>query len=255
MINYFCRMQFPHTCIKFNETESSNDTAKALLKSGDLPHLGIVFTEYQTKGRGQRTNHWHSEKGQNLLFSIAYLPKNMQAKKQFYISKAISLGITDYLNSKQEGFCIKWPNDIFFKTKKICGILIENTISGANIKTSIIGIGLNLNQKEFPPFLPDAVSLSNITGKTYDKEKELSLLSDCIFKQIATLEANKDAEIDEKYKNSLLLINELCKFKDKKGIFTGYITDTLPDGRLIIKTSQNETRYYNFKEVEFLFKN
>jgi len=238
--------------IKYNRLSSTNDEAKRLLLKNKISDFTIITTEEQTKGRGQRNNSWHSNKSENLLFSIISFPNKINAVNQFYLSKIISIGIIDYLNTKAKGFKIKWPNDIYYKDKKICGILIENTVSGSFIKNSIAGIGLNINQKQFPDFLPDAISLSIVTKKTYHIQKELNLLLTHIFKNYNNLKSENFDTVDKKFHNSLYKINEIADFKDVKGKFKGIIIGTMPDGKLIIQTSAGESRYYDFKEVEFI---
>lgn len=238
--------------LKYNTISSTNDEAKQLLLKTKLPDFTIISAEEQIKGKGQRENSWNSKKGKNLLFSIITYPKNLKASDQFYLSKIISLGIIDYLNTKKKGFKIKWPNDIYFKNTKICGILIENTISGTTIKNSIIGIGLNINQEKFPDYLPDAVSLKNITDKNYNIENELHLLLNYILENYKNLKVENFKHIDKKYHSHLFGINKTLEFKDKTGAFKGIIKGTLPEGRLIIEISKNDIRYFSFKKVEFI---
>ncbi|NOZ35421.1 MAG: biotin--[acetyl-CoA-carboxylase] ligase [Chlorobi bacterium] len=238
--------------IKYKTVSSTNDKAKEFLQNNEPENFTIIITEEQIKGRGQRGNYWHCEKDKNLTFSIVIYPNFLFASKQFYLSKVVSLGIIDYLNTKKQGFKIKWPNDIYYNDKKICGILIENSIFGSRIKNSVIGIGLNMNQDVFPQNLPDAVSMKNITNKKYNIENELYLLLNYILKNYKNLKVENFEQIDKKYHSHLFGINETLEFKDKTGTFKGIIKGTLPEGRLSIQISENDIRYYNFKEVEFI---
>jgi len=238
--------------LKYDIISSTNDEAKNILQQKNVPDFTVITTEEQTKGRGQRRNTWDSNKSENLLFSIICFPNKINAVNQFYLSKVISLGIIEYLNTKAKDFKIKWPNDIYYKDKKICGILIENTVSGSFIKNSIIGIGLNINQKQFPDFLPDAISLSIITKETYHLQKELNLLLRHILKNYNNLKSENFDTVDKEFHRNLYKINEITEFKDVKGKFKGSIIGTVPDGRLIIQTPTEELRYYDFKEVEFI---
>lgn len=238
--------------LSFEKITSTNDEAKKLLQKTKLPDFTVIFTKQQSKGRGQRENIWYSEPNKNLLFSIIAYPKNLKAKNQFYLSKVISLGIVNYLNSKTEGFKIKWPNDIYFREKKICGVLIENSVSAYDIKNSIIGIGLNINQKKFPDYLPQADSLINITSEVYNLEKELNAILKHILISYKNLKPENFYKIDKEYFSKLYKINELSEFRDKNGNFSGIIKGTLPEGKLIIETSNSGIRYYDFKEIEFI---
>jgi len=250
---YFVKyMHVNFNILKFEILSSSNDKAKELLKKIELKDFTVIITNEQTKGRGQRENSWHSNTGKNLTFSIITKPSFLKITNQFYLSKIVSLGILDYLNSKKDNFKVKWPNDIYYNNKKICGILIENSISGSVINNSIIGIGLNINQHVFPDYLPNAISLSNIKNKEYDLEIELDTLLNYIYKKYQLLKKIHFTEIDTLYHKYLYKINKVTNFKDKNGLFKGKIIGTMPEGKLIIKTSQIEIRTYNFKEVEFI---
>mgnify|MGYP002624273739 FL=1 len=119
----------------------------------------VWAAEFQTAGRGQRGNKWTSAEAQNLMFSILLKPDFILAKDQFIVSVIVTLGLESYLKTKGVETKIKWPNDIYAQDRKICGILIEHGISGDMLSSSVCGIGLNINQKEFPKDLPNPTSL------------------------------------------------------------------------------------------------
>ena len=132
----------------------------------------IVHTDFQTEGKGQRTNSWESAKDKNLLFSLLLKPLHTPISEQFRISQLCSNGIIyvlrNLISTETNLFTIKWPNDIYWKNKKLGGILIENNLQGNKIKNSTLGIGLNINQTEFPLDIPNPISLKQITGKDYN---------------------------------------------------------------------------------------
>ena len=146
-----------------------------------LGDMSVLAARYQTAGRGQRGNTWESRPGENLTFSILLKPNDIALREQFCISQAAALGITDYLAGKGLKATVKWPNDIYVGDRKICGILIEHSASGDNLSASIVGIGLNVNQREFSPGIPNPTSLSLLTGKNYDIRAELPEVLRCIF--------------------------------------------------------------------------
>ena len=137
--------------------ESSNDEARKAIDS--LDNLSVVAVRCQTKGRGQRTNTWLSNPGENLTFSIALKNLDILPSEQIAISQITALSVVDFLNLYGIDAKIKLPNDIYVGNKKICGILIENSIRGSQISYSIIGIGINVNQTEFPSSLPNPTSI------------------------------------------------------------------------------------------------
>jgi BirA family biotin operon repressor/biotin-[acetyl-CoA-carboxylase] ligase len=132
-----------------------------------------VVADYQTAGRGCGTNRWESERGRNLLFSLLIRPHGLSANRQFHLSMAISLAISETLGQHVGDVSIKWPNDIYWRDGKIAGILIEHTLQGALIKDSIIGVGLNVNQREFRSDAPNPVSLWQISGQETNREELL----------------------------------------------------------------------------------
>ncbi|MBK6281348.1 MAG: biotin--[acetyl-CoA-carboxylase] ligase [Draconibacterium sp.] len=156
--------------IFLTEVESTNNYANQLVLSKAAEHGTVVLAQYQKKGKGQQGNSWESEPGKNLLASIILFPDFLSAAKQFYLSKIASLSIVDFLKTETSGITIKWPNDIYIDNKKVAGILIENAIKGHNLSSSIIGIGLNLNQELFVTDAPNPVSLKQVSTKDYEIE-------------------------------------------------------------------------------------
>ncbi len=164
---------------RFKTLESTNQYLQNLLNEGIDIIDNIVVTDYQTSGKGQGKNVWESEDGKNLLFSIALDMSFLKAENQFLLTQIVSVTMIDVLKKylPEESLSIKWPNDIYFNDKKIAGILIKNEIKGMMMGTSIIGIGLNVNQTSFDENLPNPISMKMITGNDYDLEELLSAIS------------------------------------------------------------------------------
>ncbi|MDE6431375.1 MAG: biotin--[acetyl-CoA-carboxylase] ligase, partial [Duncaniella sp.] len=121
-----------------------------------------VSARRQTAGRGQRGNSWESAPGKNITMSILLRPEGLHPSRQFVISRAVSLAITGVLRRYMPASAVrvKWPNDIYVDDRKICGILIENVISSASIRQSVVGIGINVNQRRFLSDAPNPVSMA-----------------------------------------------------------------------------------------------
>ncbi len=153
--------------IELDSVDSTNSYLKNLLSnSKPLPDGTVIMADHQYAGRGQSNNEWQTEYGKNLTFSIYLKPNFLTLNHQFNLNKAISLGINDCLRTIiGEGCKIKWPNDIYYENQKLGGVLIENITSGSNIKASIIGISLNVNQITFSENLNNATSISKILQK------------------------------------------------------------------------------------------
>ena len=235
--------------IHFEEVTSTNDIAKKIIDSGENYCNKVITATYQTKGRGAASNSWTSKRGENLLMSIIFCPQ-IHASKQFYISKAISLALIEYLKSRGVNAKIKWPNDIIVNRQKIAGILIENTISGINLQTSIIGIGLNVNQIDFQDLII-ATSLKKETGKTYNLLKELNDFLEFVTKFLNLCNDNF-AILDENYRKNLIGIAEFLQYRDKNGYFRSKIKEIDEFGRLVLIDEKSQQRVYGFKEVELI---
>ncbi len=184
--------------IWLKSTDSTNNELRRRLdQSGDLT---IVAAEMQSAGRGQGEHTWHSAPGQNLTFSILLRHRCLKGSDALAVTSIMALGIRDYLLTKGIEPWIKWPNDIWVGEKKICGILVENTIHAGMIEFSIVGVGLDLNQTDWPAELPNPVSLKELTGQEYDTHEELQQLSEALARRSAQVSApGGAAEIIEEF--------------------------------------------------------
>ena len=167
--------------LRVAETTSTNSLLRELVIKESLPEGSVVVADFQTAGRGQIGNVWESEAGKNLMFSTVLYPTCIPANRQFLISQIAALSVKETLDSYTDHVTVKWPNDIYWKDKKICGMLIENDLSGHNLYCSIIGIGINLNQAVFRGDAPNPVSLFQIIGKEVDREEVSSKRNTRIF--------------------------------------------------------------------------
>jgi len=238
--------------IRLEYVDSTNEYCHKLLRDGNITEGTIVVAEEQTSGKGYGTNIWESEKGKNLTFSIVLFPEFLDASRQFMLTMAISLGITDVISLYDNTVSIKWPNDIMIGEKKAGGILIENVIQENKIISSVLGIGLNINQTGFDDFLPRAVSLKDIVGGDIDKEEFLSLLCNAIDKRYILLKNDNEDIIRLEYTSSLYRFDMLSTFEDKTGKFMAKIIDIAVSGRLIVKKESGEIKEYDFKEIIFI---
>lgn len=160
--------------IRLEHCTSTNDEAGKRISV--LDNLSAIITRGQSSGRGQGDHSWHSAPGMNLTFSYVLKPAGLKAADSILLTCITTLSLLNYLRSRGVEAGIKWPNDIWVSGRKICGILIENVLEGEMVKSSIIGIGLNVNQCDWPEDLPNPVSLKELTGKTYDIDAEFAAL-------------------------------------------------------------------------------
>ena len=226
--------------VHIDETDSTNRWLKAH-GEGDM----VVVTDYQTAGRGCGTNTWESERGKNLLFSLLVSPNGIRANKQFRISMAISLAICKALGQHLGYLTIKWPNDIYWRDGKIGGILIENTLQGNSVRDSIIGVGLNVNQREFRSNAPNPVSMWQISEQETDRD---ALLRDIL----TAFEDFLGRYNKESYTAMLYRRRGFFPYADKDGAFMAEIVDVEDDGHLLLMDDNGRERRYAFKEVTFI---
>ena len=239
--------------IHLEEVDSTNNYLKKIMYEQHPEEGSMVIIDFQTSGRGQMGNGWSSEKGMNLLLSLLIYPDNLLANEQFIISCIASLAVKNCLDQFVDDIRIKWPNDIYWKDKKIAGMLIENDVQGKLIQNSIIGIGININQQNFSDELPNAISLRQITGTDSDINHIADIFIRELFLLYREFQDGKTAQIEDEYMLDLYRVNDYYWFKDESGNFKAKIKEVLPSGHLMLETmTEGDVRQYAFKEVAFI---
>ncbi len=237
------------TFIHLNETHSTNSYLRELImREKEQPEGTVVITDYQTAGRGQKGNSWESERGKNLTFSILLHPNHIPPGKQFILSQLISIAIVGVLKKYDRHFTIKWPNDIYWKEKKIAGMLIEVDLTGSSLSNAIIGIGININQRHFKSDAPNPVSLTQITGK----EHNLSEILDSIVDEYNKYTPDNEEEIRQKYMALLFRNKGVYPYLYGEEIFNASIEGIEPNGQLILKKENGSIHTFAFKEISFV---
>jgi BirA family transcriptional regulator, biotin operon repressor / biotin---[acetyl-CoA-carboxylase] ligase len=232
------------------ECPSTNDLATRLAQQVAAIEGTVVITDSQTAGRGQRGNSWVSTANQNLTFSLILKPNFLSIKDQFLLNVFTSLAIRDYLTIKTSlGIHIKWPNDILVNEKKICGILIENQLQGTAFTSSIIGIGLNVLQKEFS--IETATSLASLTHQQYELSDELNSLLSFIEARYLQLRQNRFAELLDDYLWNMYRIHQRHLFKSEDVVFEGMIIGINEIGKLKVDTDEG-VKVFDLKEITYL---
>lgn len=240
------------THIHLTEVDSTNNYIKEIIDCENVEDVFIVSTDFQTGGRGQKGNDWESEHGKNLTFSILLKPDFILARNQFIISQLVSLAVKDTLSEYTDEISIKWPNDIYWKDKKICGILIENSLMGEHILQSITGIGLNINQTEFKSDAPNPTSLSRITGNSYNLDEILGKVVNNILSYYQLAKDGNTTEIVSLYKNALFRKDGYHFYNDGVEDFEAKIKDIEPSGLLALEKPNGTIRKFAFKEVKYI---
>ena len=240
--------------IKLDATDSTNAYLRRLLSSTEPEDYTVVWARHQTQGRGQMGTHWESEMDKNLTFSLLRLDLCIPADQGFILNICVSMALYSVLHRmKLPDLSIKWPNDILSGTSKIAGILIENKIKGSEISTSIIGIGLNVNQTDFGN-LPNASSLKIKLAQTSNLDTLLVTIVDEVKKVFFDKECGGESDLWNAYQNVLFKIGERMPFEDSDGKkFIGTIQGVLKDGKLLIAPEESNLKAYALKEVRLLY--
>jgi len=223
-------------------TNSTNTLLKELLAKGKWRGgERFIRAGYQTAGRGQTGNGWESEEGKNLLCSILLPPD----KNLYFLNIAVGVALLRVIG---DDFTIKWPNDIYFGDRKAAGILVENAIIGSEIKYSIAGVGLNVNQTVFISDAPNPVSLKQIRGREYDVEQLMNQL----LEQVDQVLSEPEQDVWSYYKTHLYRRAGWYPFEDQNGQFEARIEDVLPTGEIVLRDKQGNQRKYHFKQVRYI---
>ncbi len=240
--------------VELTEVDSTNNYAFTLLKNDSVAEGTVILTDYQYQGRGQRNNEWIADRGKNITLSIILYPKFLLARQQFYLNQAIALGIYHCINDiVGQNVQIKWPNDLYYKDKKMGGILIENVIKGYFLSTSIVGIGLNINQTNFNASLNRATSLGQITQKKHDLTDIIQSLCCHLDQQYLRLRHKDYYGLKKDFLKVLYRKDIFHSYKTKNGIIYVKIVDVSENGELIVEDTQQQQSQYRFKEIEMLF--
>ncbi len=234
---------------RFKNIDSTNKYLQNLLEEGADIVDNVVVADFQSSGKGQGKNVWESEAGKNLLFSIALDMSFLRAESQFVLTQMVSVAMINVMKNylPEESLFIKWPNDIYFNDKKIAGILIKNEIKGMMMGTSIIGIGLNVNQESFDENLPNPISMKMITGKDYDLE---SILNDICFE--LKVNAHSSQLTAHSYINKLYRFQQWALYQHEGCLKEMMIVGYDQFGRLVLKEKNDREVVCDLKEISFV---
>lgn len=242
----------------FDSIDSTNSEARRQLPAN--AKMSVYAAKFQTAGRGQRGNKWSSAAGQNLTFSVLLnfthpqMP-DLAVRNQFLLSIASALSVSDLLRKLNIRNTIKWPNDIYIGRRKVCGMLIENIVGNAGLEHSIIGIGLNLNQTEFPPELVNPTSVLVSSGLRTVPEEVLDDFLDIFSGYMPYLSDIEGInEIRNIYVSRLFGLGVSREYHDclRNVDFTGTIKGISEEGQLLMEMPDKTVTNYSFKEVSYI---
>ncbi len=240
--------------IKLNATNSTNTYLKNLLKEKQVKDLSCIWALSQTQGRGQQGAKWISDPGKNLTFSVLKKFENLPSEYHFLLNMEVSLAIFRALKKLYiPDLAVKWANDILSSKKKICGILIENTLHKEQISSSIIGIGLNVNQVFFND-LPNVSSLQKIMGHPFDLEEVLLLICQELEVSLKSLSPTRFETMLDEYHTHLFRKDKPSTFEYPNGErFMGYIRGVSHNGQLQVEQEDALMSSFSLKEIKLLY--
>lgn len=249
--------------IHLDETKSTNSYMAGIVATAE--HGTVVYTDRQTAGRGQRGNSWESEPFKNVTMSILLRPENVAPNQQFWLSEISALAVERVLSKYIGNVSIKWPNDVYYKDFKICGMLIEHSLSGGKINYTIPGIGINVNQRVFLSDAPNPISLANVLGHEVPTSEILDGLVDEILTMCDQL-PEKATEIHREFLSKLYRRDGFHEYQstirsasadglsvlEEGEHFQARIVNVHPDGMLDLMTTEGHIHTFAFKEVAFI---
>lgn len=241
--------------LRYIHLTSVNSTNAYLLGLPKEEQIGcVVYADEQTAGKGMGANGWESKVGENLTFSMGFDMNFLPAAQQFLLSQAVPLGLLDALDSLlPDDLSIKWPNDIYYGSHKMAGILINSSVSGRLMGTSIVGIGLNVNQMQFHDWPTNPISLKKITGNVFDLEPLLHHCAEAIARWVELLrDASSFDRLKEAYYARMMRYHEWGEYENNGERIRRYIVGLDEFGRLQTLDENRQEYVYDIKELRFI---
>lgn len=240
--------------IKLSAIDSTNSYLKELVKTAPFQDEVVVVATRQLNGRGQHGAGWQSQPSKSLTFSMFKQFESVLIAQQTLLSFCVSLALYEVLvEYKIPDLSIKWPNDIMSRQHKLAGILVENSLKGPHLASSVIGIGLNVNETEFNA-LPQATSMNLATGKTFQIDKLLNDIATAVFYKLSTIALQDISEVKKAYESVLFRKDRISVFETPNGIQkNGRIRGVTLDGLLTVEHDDDQWSHYGLKEVKLLY--
>jgi BirA family biotin operon repressor/biotin-[acetyl-CoA-carboxylase] ligase len=231
--------------------DSTNIYAMDHLQANLAAHGAVFFAHSQTAGKGQHGKNWVTEPGANIAMSVILDCSFLSLSHQFALSVMVSLAGYDLFSAYagEETF-IKWPNDLYWRDRKAGGILIETLVRGNIWQAAVVGMGINLNQTQFPKTLHNPVSLRQITGKDFNTITLAHELCSHLQNRYQQLQNGGEAAMLVEYSTHLYKKDQEVKLKKGPVVFTGVIAGVSANGELLVKSGLEES--FRFGEIEWV---
>jgi BirA family biotin operon repressor/biotin-[acetyl-CoA-carboxylase] ligase len=249
----------PKVSRHFHRVDSTNSALLRDLSGPQPPPPGTVYTAaFQTAGRGQGRAVWHGSAGDNLALSIYLAPDRLAVDRIFSLTAFTALAVRATIAScvrAPTAVRIKWPNDVYVNDRKIAGILIQNALRGSRVQSSVIGVGLNVNESCFPPELQTtATSLRELTDTVLEVNEVLGRLLDAFVRHYPLLAADRYFDLLAAYHEHLYRYRETGRYRQvrEETEFEARLDGVAPDGRLLLTLPDGSKQRFANKEVVFL---
>lgn len=252
--NTFSRLYLRQNLIVLEEVTSTNDYLKELLSNiKPLPEATAIMTNHQTKGKGQRGSSFLSNPGETLTMSFVLYPTDFNILQSFNLNMLVCLGIQHWASELLPGVQIKWPNDIYVNNRKLGGVLIENQLSGSQIRSSVIGIGINIKQQAFPEAIQDKASSLHLEDPTTQPQPlehyGLSLLY-AILALYKRIDLQDTAQLLDAYNNGLFRKGLSAQYEIEGKTYLGVLQGVDSNGKLKVLINDQQ-RLFDLKEIGF----
>ena len=252
MSRVFRNYSFPKWIYKASVLSTNADFPNTVSKNTNNTNI-VLYTYKQSAGKGQIGRKWYSGMDKNMTFSLQIGINQLLARNQFHLNMIVSLALRDWIASIiGDDVQIKWPNDIYIKSKKVAGILVQNTLSQQYISKSLIGVGININEEDFPSDLPNPISFKQSCGKDFDLNTLFANMIVYLEKRFQFYDEQSILNLKKQYTSKLYLLGSVSTFaqSDNGQNFTGIIKGVSDDGQLIVE-DENGERKFNHREIIF----
>jgi len=242
---------------ELTEVDSTNIYAMNQVKTNMAGHGAAFLAQKQWAGKGQMGKVWEAESGQNILLSVVLDPKklvfNGSELEPSIVSMLVAVGCFNFfITYAGDETRIKWPNDIYWRDRKAAGILIENSFRGPIWQWSVAGMGVNINQTEFGTGLQKAVSLKQMTGKTFQVPALAKELCSHIEAALQMVVDKGPGTLLALYNNALYKKGEQVQLDIEGKKITATICRVLSNGHLEIETENGSKQSHALGAIQWL---
>lgn len=239
--------------IKLSATTSTNDYLLEHIKQQSPAQAVLVYTTDQTKGRGQQGNSWFGKPGESLAVSLFWPFKDQPYHRLPALNWLISLTVLQSLQKISEAdFNLKWPNDIMAGKRKLAGLLIESQLRGSGLRSSVIGLGLNVNNSRFPESI-NAVSLKQLDARARDLDQLCLDLGAALCQALRAFPDLLDKDLQQDYLKAQYGYGQWLQFETGTQSFWAKIDGIGKEGNLDLVHKDGTRASYRPKEIRYCF--